>query len=379
MMLWSGLVLLAFGLFWLFNGSSAYLSSARAGGDYLTAHQYDDGSFEYEYDPVTGNTSSSYNILRHAGTAFSLLQLYKATGETRYLEAAESALAYLEKQLVPCPVVRDALCVEEGNEIKLGGNALAILALTQYNAVAPEQNAKYLELAQQLAHFLVGVQSPSGEFTVHKIDMNTGARAAFESEYYPGEALFALSRLYALDGDEAWIDAAHRGARWLIEVRDKNIPTAQLIHDHWLLYALNELHENRPDELLYVAHAKRIVESILATQHTDKTGEQKTWNGGFYNPPRSTPTATRNEGLGAAYELFTRSGDLAYTTVMLPAMKNAAAFQMQTQFTPRKIRALHADKSGLGGFHESLDDYTVRIDYVQHNISALLLLDSIDR
>jgi hypothetical protein len=31
----------------------------------------------------------------------------------------------------------------------------------------------------------------------------------------------------------------------------------------------------------------------------------------------------------------------------------------------------------VGAFHESLHEYGIRIDYVQHNISALLLFESL--
>lgn len=379
--IFAGILILGAGLSWFSTRESRYVKAARLGGDYLVAHTGPDGFFVYQYNPVTDKTSSSYNILRHAGTTYSLLELYEATGKKTYLEAAERALTFLADQVVTCPGVPDALCIEEGNEIKLGGNALAVLALSKYAALmhsdgTPDVASEYVSLAQKLAKFLTGVQTPDGEFSVHKITADSGVDSGFESEYYPGEALFALARLYLLDGDEQWITAAHLGAHWLIEVRDKNVPTQNLLHDHWLLYALNELYAHQTDDL-YFSHAKRIAESILSAQHSGKSGSQREWNGGFYNPPRSTPTATRSEGLGAAYRIFKRNGDGVYAAAARFAMENAAVFQLKTQFTAQKLRELGAHRTGLGGFHESLDAYDVRIDYVQHNISALLALDRI--
>ncbi len=376
-----GVLLLSAGVWWFSARESTYLRSAQLGGDYLVRHTNTDGSFVYQYNPVTGKTSSSYNILRHAGTTYALLELYEATGKQKYLRAAERALVFLTDHVVECPGMSDALCVEEDNEIKLGGNALAVLALSKYAALmralgAPDAASEYVSLAQKLATFLTNVQTHNGEFSVHKITADTGARTDFESEYYPGEALFALARLYAVDGDEQWIDAAHLGAHWLIEVRDKDVPTKDLIHDHWLLYALNELYAHQPEDL-YFTHAKRTAESILSTQHSGKTGDQRDWNGGFYNPPRSTPTATRAEGLGAAYYIFKRNGDDLYAAAARFAMESAAVFQIKTQFTGQKLRELNAARAGFGGFHESLDEYDIRIDYVQHNISALVALDRI--
>lgn len=370
-----GVMLIALALIISTLGDSKHLRAARAGGDYLVSHMYEDGSFVYEYDPVERKESSSYNILRHAGTAYSLLELYDMTKDESYLHVAKRALAYLNEQVMPCPVTPDASCVEEANEIKLGGNALAILAFAEHARVTG--STEHLAQAQSLARFIIATQDPNGEFLIHKMN-GSGAVDSFISGYYPGEAIFALARLYELDGNRAWIDAAHKGAHWLIEVRDANVSTPNLNHDHWLLYGLNELYVDRADEI-YLVHARRIVESIAALQHQGKTEDRASWNGGFYNPPGSTPTATRSEGLGAAYSLFTQAGDEAYATVAQDAMERAIAFQLRTQFTKAQLAQLDGDTTAAGAFHETLDDYGVRIDYVQHNISALLAFEKIRR
>jgi uncharacterized protein YyaL (SSP411 family) len=332
----------------------------------------EDGSFVYQYDPITRKKSASYNILRHAGTTYSLLELYEATGGAKYLAAAERGLDYLKRQIVDCPTVPTAACVLEDDEIKLGGNALALLALSKYMAATGARDQ--LSLAERLAEFIVSVQSPAGEFTVHKLTRSDVDD--FESGYYPGEAIFALTQLYQLDHSHRWIDAAHKGARWLITVRDAGVAIEDLDHDHWLLYGLREAYENNPDPL-YVDHAKKIVQSIAAVQHRGKTKGQAAWNGGFRNPPRSTPAATRSEGLGAAYELFRRANDAAHAEVVKDVMERAIEFQLRTQFTRRTLSSIKGDPAAVGAFHESLYEYDIRIDYVQHNISALLLFETL--
>lgn len=358
-----------------FFGDSKYLRSAKAGGDYLVNHMYDDGSFVYEYDPIEQEESNSYNILRHAGTTYSLLELYEATKDKKYLNSAERALVYLNEQIIPCPNIPNASCVEEGDEIKLGGNALAVLAFAKY--IDLTDSTDYLPQARGLARFMTSTQEADGEFAVHKIDGSDGSLDDFESGYYPGEAIFALTRLYEIDPNPVWIESAHKAAHWLIEVRDAGVATDDLNHDHWLLYGLNELYENRPDEA-YLTHARRITDSIVALQHNGQTHEKADWNGGYYTPPRSTPTATRSEGLGAAYLLFTRAGDKTYATIAKDVMERGLEFQLRTQFSGRQLAQLGGDTKATGGFHESLTEYGIRIDYVQHNISALLAFERIE-
>ncbi|MEK7579333.1 MAG: hypothetical protein AAB460_02270 [Patescibacteria group bacterium] len=369
-----GILILAIVFVWGRTDDSTYLKAARAGGDYLVRQMHEDGSFVYEYDPISNKEDDSYNLLRHAGTTYSLLELYEVTRDTKYLTAAERALTYLRESAIPCPVYKDALCILEENEIKLGGNGLAILALAKYMEVTSSRDD--LELAEGLARFAQAIQAKNGKFLFYKMDKDGVPDSEFVSEYYPGEAMFGLARLSGLSDNKEWLNVAHKGAEWIILVRDAKVPTDDLPHDHWLLYALNELYADTPNQI-YADHTKRLVEAIVSLQHRDKVGEEAVWNGGYYNPPRSTPTATRSEGLGAAYYLLNRAGDPIYAGVAKNAMEKGVEFQLRTQMTSQKIHALNASGRALGGFHETLDDYTIRIDYVQHNISALLALEEI--
>lgn len=355
----------------LFEGDLApadLLGAAEAGGRYLARSVNADGSFVYSYFAKTDEVPDDYNLVRHAGTLYAMLELYGVTGDPALLEAAQRAIGYMNDRTLPCEAHGvDALCPVEGGEVKLGGNALAIVALAEYTRQTGDE--QYLPLMRDLARWIVSVQAADGEFTIHQQVYSTGEAQTFTSEYYPGEALLALLRLYALDPDEAWLDAAARGATWLITVRDGELTDAQLSHDHWLLYALNELYRYRPDALYY-DHAMRIAGAIVASQHLDPPYPD--WAGGYYTPPRSTPAATRGEGLSAAYQLARDFGTPQQAQPILEAMQRGAAFTLRTQFYPETAMYLADPPRALGGFHTSLTDYEIRIDYVQHAISSLL-------
>ena len=83
--------------------SETLLNSAILGGNYLVNATDDQGIFVYDYDPVENVESGSYNILRHAGTVYSMLQLYDVTGDEQLLLSSEKAINYLlsfEKSVV---------------------------------------------------------------------------------------------------------------------------------------------------------------------------------------------------------------------------------------------------------------------------------------
>ena len=406
---------------------AALLEAARLGGRYLATSLGEDGRFTYRYQADTGTVPRGYNIVRHAGTVYALLELYEATHDAPTLAAAERALGFLLRQIrrvkpvkpaeprnaaapgTPAAPARapgnarpgvsegpsgtqvpSAGLVEDG-EIKLGGNALAVVALAKHAAVTGSREHESIAVA--LGDWMLAAQDQDGRFAVHQQTYPGGRRVGFESQYYPGEAILALVRLHILlpaQDSRPWLDAAERGARWLITVRDGDLPDGALPHDHWLLYALNELQRLRPDPI-FLTHARRLARAIVASQH--RTPAVAGWRGGYYEPPRTTPTATRSEGLAAAYALLRDSAasrrseaagapDAALAAeagAILEAVRLGVGFQLRTQIVaPTAINLPRPDRA-LGGFHNTLDDYEVRIDYVQHNISSLLALARILR
>lgn len=342
------------------------LSAARRGGEYLAQAVEPDGQFIYAYRPKTDEALDKYNILRHSGTIYAMLELYEVTRDPQLLSAAELAIQYLLRSIKPAD--DGNACVVEGGYVKLGGNALAALALAKYTEVTGDM--QYLSEARALGRWVQSVQKANGDF-VHKQAYPQGEVADFVSQYYPGEALLALVRLYALDSDERWLDTAERGARYLINVRDRGKTISQLTHDHWLLYALRELYGHRPDPQ-YFTHAMSIAQAIIRSQNRNPS--YRDWLGSYYRPPRSTPTATRSEGLCAAYHLAQAAGHVGQAQEILQAIRLGVAFQLQTQFRPETAMYLSHPQRVLGGFRRSLTNFEIRIDYVQHNISSLLEL-----
>ena len=349
------------------------LNAARMGARYLTNAVEPEGRFVYIYLPASGRVPKKYNIVRHAGTIYSMLEAYELTHDKELLAAARRAIRRLLRAAKPCGAgkVRMDGIVEKG-AIKLGGNALAVVALAKYAQVTGD--TEYAPATIRLARWIQSIQSETGEFAVHKQEYPDGKVSRFRSVYYPGECLLAMVRVHAIDPDESWLDTAEKGAQYLINVRDAGLTNEELSHDHWLLYALNELYRRRRNSL-YLTHAMRIARSIVQSQNRRR--DPPDWQGTFYIPPRSTPTATRAEGLCAAYRLARDFGREEDARIILRALELAAAFQLRTQFRPESALYLDDPQRVLGAFRGGLTNFEIRIDYVQHNISSLLGLHRI--
>jgi hypothetical protein len=263
--------------------------------------------------------------------------------------------------------VRDESCLLDGGYAKLGGNGLAIVAIVKHMEVTGDRSN--LPLVRSLGRYIVSLQQPSGEFWPHKQFPGDGTADPHVSIYYPGEALLGLMRLHRLDPSGPWLDTAVRGAHFLIEVRDAELNDDDLPHDHWLLYALNEIYRARPIPLL-LNHAMAIARAIVRAQLLDPPYPD--WRGGFDSPPRSTPTASRMEGLVAAYELARDFGTAEDAAAFLTAIDLGVRYTLQHQFRPEMVLYLPNPQRALGGFRRSYTNYEIRIDYVQHAISAIL-------
>ncbi len=338
------------------------------GVGYLERSVNPSGRFDYSYQADTDKVNSGYNILRHCGTLYSMLEVYEISRDDEILGKAKSAIEYLLKQIKEDDTggIRVAL-VEEGGSVKLGGNALAIIALAKYTEVTGDK--AYLPVMIRLGKWMQVIQKPEGKFGIHKMAYPSGKVSSFISSYYPGEAILSLVRLYSLDKDPLWLDIAEGAAKYLITIRDGKRTDSQLPHDHWLLYALNELYRYRRNPL-YVSHSFRIADAIMSKQNT--ASRYPDWEGGYYRPPGSTPTATRTEGLCAAYSLAQYTGKTEKRAEYLSAIQKGVTFQLNTQIGEENAWYFPDPMRSLGGFRKSLTDGEIRIDYVQHNLSALI-------
>ena len=341
-------------------------AAARSGGDYLVRVQRPDGSFHYYYNAAEDRFERrTYNIVRHAGTAISLFELYSQTRDIRYLDSAKRAARFLETRFRPAPGRNAIYVLDYDGKAKLGANGLAVVALTKLLELDPKSNAR--AKAQRLANLILMLQRKDGSFhTRYRLRPNDPPGIA--SLYYPGEAILGLARLYDVTRDNRLLVAARRGADFLI-ASQRAMHT--LPPDAWLMQALEALY-NIGREKRYADHTLALASAMIADQYTDEDAEG--YAGGFGpGPPRVTPAASRAEGLVAAYRLARSTGD-ARASSIATALKASARFQFTQQFTSENNASARNPARAAGGFFEGSTDPWVRIDFVQHNISSLLAI-----
>jgi len=217
------------------------------GSRFLESQMGDDGRFIYGWHPCFDSQIRTYNTLRHTSTLYAMLESWEVTRDDALKDAIERGLVHLTTRLIKT-IDQDgrelAFLTEENGEIKLGGNAVCLLALVKYSELTGTD--RYLALLEKLALGILHMQDQeTGQFS-HVLNYpSLSVKEPFRIIYYDGEAAFGLMRLYSLTRDARWLDAVEKAFHHFMEADHWKA------HDHWLSYAVNELTRYRPEQKYY--------------------------------------------------------------------------------------------------------------------------------
>lgn len=347
---------------------------------------------------------SRYNVVRHAGAIYALADAQvEAPSEAKRAAARAAstrAADYLVKTYVRPPKAHpDMLAVwsdpkEEGGSrpsAKLGGSGLGLIGLMgRYRAEDGGPAAGDLSVMRGLGRFVVFMQKDTGDF-VSKFTDEGGKSSEFESLYYPGEAMLGMTMLYEVDRDPAWLRCAAKGIAYLVTSRKG---TAKLPADHWLMIAIDRflpLYAEVADPPIAKAdilqHAIDLGRMMIEGQ-TETAASHPEYAGCYTNDGRTTPSATRLEGLLALEHSLAAEGALhaEVRKEVRASIEKGIQFLRRSQHVAGPVRggfpqtfvAPGDTEGGKKQRDDSEDDRPgdhrgeVRIDYTQHAVSALM-------
>ncbi|UOA16548.1 Mur ligase family protein [Sulfitobacter dubius] len=330
----------------------------RESAEYLAAQVNENGLFHYGRHPCFDRSINHYNTLRHASSTYALCEAYELLQSHDLREAIDRSLRQIAKHLVKYrsgPGGASAFLMDKGNEIKLGGNAVAILACCKFFEVTGDKTV--LELAHRLGAGILSMQRTDGSF-YHILDAETlTPKEDFRTVYYDGEAAFALMRLYGATGDQRWLDATRRAVDYFI-AKDY-----WQYNDHWLAYCVNELSRHYTDPK-YIAFGVRNVRDYLP-----------------FIRDRITTFPTLLELCCATRLLLQRSLQDASLVPVIDAldldafreaMEHRAQYLTNGFFFPEVAMHFRNPASVTGSFFIRHHGFRVRIDDVEHYLSGLI-------
>jgi hypothetical protein len=258
---------------------------------------------------------------------------------------------------------------------KRGGAGLALLAMASAESARPGTvPVDEMQGLATLGHFL---QRRSGEFYGSFMPTH-GGRQPLQVVFYPGEMMLGWLSLYEVQPDPRLLEASVKGLEFLARERasEGGAPS-----DHWALLATAKLFAIAdrqkvpiPRELL-MNHALQICHQILDIDFVPPLFPE--FEGALTARGGVTPTAVRLEGLLAALTFL--PADHPIRPHVESAVHRGIDFLLRAQVKdgefaggmPFAIMAL-PDNGSAEARQFNRQQTEIRIDYVQHALSALV-------
>lgn len=354
------------------------LVSCQRGSEWLWRINDAKGRFLHGYVPALSCPLDGDNYLRQAGAAFALARTARVLGQDRYAaRAAQTLLALLDDTVqesgaatcrhtsLPSPILN-----------RLGAAGLLVLAINEL----PSPQTDLLEKSEQLCNWIRTQAREDG--SLHCDDGNEASPSKGRDDIdsvneYPGLALYALLR-----------SQKHRPAAWKTELARKAFGSYRgwwkqhrsMAFVPWQSAAWAEAYV-QTEEAAFAEFVYEMNDWLCGLQYDQLDPRRPLWNGGFQcwsedKAIEALPTigsAAYAEALAEARRTARAGSDATryqhYTTVLHRCLQFLARLQY-TEANTQHFEEWYRPRL-VGGFHASIQDGTLRIDYAQHALSAL--------
>ncbi len=336
-----------------------------------------EGRFSYLANTDPGvKVKPGYNIIRHAGAIYALCMYEQSRPDDRTRQAILRSAGFLKRESVaPVEGQPEMLAVwsKEKSPVyaKLGGTGLGLVALVNAEKILPGTTS--IDDLRKLGRFLLFMQKGDGSFYT-KYSAKDGRIGHPPSLFYPGEACLGLLALYGIDPRPEWLQGASNGVSRLAAVRDG---PDKLELDYWTLIASAELLKHYDRRLQPVSYNVVLRHAVGVCGYVVDYARNnfRVYYGCFSGDRRTTPTSAALEGLLAALTYLPEE-ERSLERAIVSVTGAGAAFVLSGQVTEGDLAggfpAKVPDTRKARTAKVSNADSEIRIDYVQHALSALL-------
>lgn len=315
------------------------------GGEWFLNNQ-NDSFLYYRYYPYENRHSTKHHSLREMGALWSIAKLSNFLNDSRYDSLAQKGFRYFEDSF-KYDEEDDFYCVNiTRNKIKLGYSAFIILTLLEIDHPKKEY---YLD---KFAQGIINMQNKNGSLNTFFYSNRSSG-----TDYYPGEALFALISLYEYKNDKRFLEVVENAFPYYVEYWRNRPNTAFVPWQTRAYYQLYKITQKRK-----FANFVFEMNDYMLERHSPKKQFSD------FNFSRGIVTAVYLEGVIKAYELARELNDNKRTKCYANFIKEGLDFIITLQIAD----STNFTKEALGGFLGSQKSKSMRADRNQHAVMALM-------
>lgn len=321
---------------------------------YLINHQREDGNLYSTYDPFQNRIYEGNSLARLAHASWVMARAHGVLENSELKAAAERAVNFLATAATR---IEGALWLENAEAASVSELSFLLLALCCLPEGSPHRSLRS-DLATTLWS---AIELPHGRIMTHQPPAE-----AFDvfQDYLPGQALLALATIAEQGGSGVDERKLHQSFTYY---RHRFRYQRNFGQVSWLMQAFAKWW-GVTREPIFAGLVFEIGDWILGYQQ-EKTG-------GFINDHQTeTPgytTALYLEGVGAALNLAAAVNDSERQKKYLGSIVSGFEFLDRLIVQPRDASVLPNAELAFGGLRESTNRSQVRIDFVQHSLSAIL-------
>lgn len=320
---------------------------------YIIRQQKADGTLYLRYEPFQDRLYEGISAPRLAHAAWVLARAHKGFGGVELKEACDKIVDWHLKR------VREGehgFWVEEGDAPSVSETSFLLLALCQF----PEDDSRRA-LASKLSSTLWSSIDTHGRIRTHRPP--TDGSDAFQ-DYFPGQVLLALGTAYEAGVTECREDKLDRAFKYY---RHRFRYRRDFGQVSWLMQSFGAWWK-ATDNVGFADLVFEIGDWILQFQQ-EKTGA-------FINDHQSdTPgytTALYLEGIAVGAKLAASLSDHERHHRYRKSLTSGLKFLDRLVIQQRDCSLLPNAGFAIGGLRQSLSSSEIRVDFVQHSLSAIL-------
>ena len=327
--------------------------------DWFYKNQHEAGDFVYEQFSLTGEPKDGNSIVRQAGALYGLGQAAKFSGKAETVATLEKGLSYF-RTLVSTPSA-NTMAITYEEETLTNTTALLVLALVEYieGDISARKTTENLEFLVQLSNYLAATQIDTGAY------INSYIPKPSESDYNNGETMYALIRSYGLTRKETHLQSVRRAAEYALSHYGKQDFNSAFFS--WGMAAFAYLYNTEPEDK-YWEFMKQSTAKYFAGR-----------GDGYEKQLKDSKVQTIIPGSSVFLEGITHVGWIAREKdpVLFKKLKahTRAMLEHLLRYEINSPYGMYrSDAESVGhAVCSQVSCETTRIDFSQHNMSAMYL------